>query len=112
PISWVRVMRGRVPAFDALEPGDHVIAPSSALLAVAPGPGELEDLAGALSAVPVSGVLLVDGAADTADAMARAGVPVLVVPRPDVAALERSVVGYIVARSAELERQAALLEAE
>ncbi|HET7182790.1 MAG TPA: helix-turn-helix domain-containing protein [Candidatus Limnocylindrales bacterium] len=112
PITWVRVMRGRAPAFDALEPGDLVIAPASALAAVAPGPAELGELADALAAVPVSGVVLPEGAQDTATAIARAGVPVAVVGRMDPAALERSVVGYIVARGAELERQAALLEAE
>ena len=112
PISWVRVMRGRVPAFDALEPGDLVIAPSSALAVLAPGPAELRELASALAAVPVSGVLLPDGARDGVEAMVGAGLPVVLVGSMDTAALERSVVGYIVARGAELERQAALLEAE
>ncbi|HJP89429.1 MAG TPA: helix-turn-helix domain-containing protein [Candidatus Limnocylindrales bacterium] len=112
PISWVRVMRDRIPAFDVLDAGDLVIMPASALSVVAPGAAALEDLASSLAAVPVSGALLLDGAADAADALGRAGVPVVVVPRTDAAALERSVVGYIVARGAELERQAALLEAE
>ncbi|HEX2627061.1 MAG TPA: helix-turn-helix domain-containing protein [Candidatus Limnocylindrales bacterium] len=112
PIAWVRVMRAQVPAFDALEPGDLVIAPAPAVAAVAPGRTELEALAADLARVPVSGVLLPDGAHETASAIARAGVPVVVIGRTDPAALERSVVGYIVARGAELERQAALLEAE
>lgn len=112
PITWVRVMRGRGPAFDALEPGDLVIAPAPALAAVAPGRVELDELAASLAAVPVSGVLLPDGNQDSAKAIAAAGVPVVVVGRTDPTALERSVVGYIVARGAELERQAALLEAE
>jgi hypothetical protein len=120
-IAWVRVMRGRVPAFDALEPGDLVIAPPSALSVVAPGPAELGDLAAALAAVPVSGVLLPDGeppstasggASAIVDTMVRAGLAVLRIPRTDATTLERSVVGYIVGRGAELERQAALLEAE
>jgi purine catabolism regulator len=112
PITWVRVMRARAPAFDALEPGDLVIAPAPALAAVAPGRPELDELAASLAAVPISGLLLPDGAPDIAKAIAGAGVPVVVVARTDPAALERSVVGYIVARGAELERQAALLEAE
>lgn len=112
PIAWVRVMRGRGPAFDALEPGDLVIAPAAALAAVAPGRAELDQLAASLAAVPVSGVLLPDGSPEAAKAISGAGVPVVVVARADPAALERSVVGYIVARGAELERQAALLEAE
>ena len=111
-ITWVRVMREGVPVFDALEPGDLVIAPAPALTAVAPGRAELDELAASLAAVPVSGVLLPDGTPDTAKAIAGAGVPVVVVARTDPTALERSVVGYIVARGAELERQAALLEAE
>src|SRR5262249_25761402 len=60
-IAWVRVMRGRVPAFDALEPGDLVLVPASALAVVAPGVAELEALVVALAATPVSGALLVDG---------------------------------------------------
>lgn len=120
-IAWVRVLRARVPAFDALDPGDLVIAPASALAVVAPGERELHELVTALAALPVSGVLLVEGepgAAGTAalDAAAAAfrdaGLPALRVSRTDPATLERSVVGFIVARGAELERQAALLEAE
>ena len=124
PIAWVRVLRARVPAFDALDPGDLVVAPASALAVVAPGEGELRELVAALAAVPISGVLLVEGdpgvaatpAAPTldtvADVLAAASVPGLRLTRTDTAALERSLVGYIVARGAELERQAALLEAE
>ncbi|HUQ43098.1 MAG TPA: helix-turn-helix domain-containing protein [Candidatus Limnocylindria bacterium] len=118
PIAWVRVMRPRVPAFDGLEAGDLVIAPASALAVIATGAAELDGLVAALAAVPVSGVLLVagesgaDGLEAAAAALTRAGVPAVRVPRTDPPALERSVVGYIVARGAELERQAALLEAE
>ena len=35
-IAWVRVMKPRVPAFDALEPGDLAIIPGSSLAIVAP----------------------------------------------------------------------------
>jgi hypothetical protein len=117
-IAWVRVLRARVPAFDALDPGDLVLAPPSALAVVAPGPAELRELIAALAAVPVSGVLVphADGAAGDDDGIGAtlraAGLPGLRVDGMDVAALERSVVGFIVARGAELERQAALLEAE
>lgn len=115
-ISWVRVLRARVPAFDALDPGDLVIAPASALAVVAPGERELHDLVAALAAVPVSGVLLVEGDLPSLDAAAAVletlGVPALRVPRTDPQVLERSIVGFIVARGAELERQASLLEAE
>jgi len=120
-ISWVRVMRGRVPAFDALEPGDLVIVPAPALAVVAPGASELDGLVAALATVPISGAILVeaepDGAGDavlerTAAALAAEGIDSVRVRRADVAELERSVVGFIVGQGAELERQASLLEAE
>ena len=112
PIAWVRVLRARVPAFDALEPGDLVIASASALAVVASGTGELRELVAALAAVPVSGVLLVDTDPSAGDALEAAGVPAIRVERTDPIELERSVVGFIVAGGAELERQASLLEAE
>jgi purine catabolism regulator len=86
---------------------------------VAPGDAELRELVATLAALPVAGVLLLEGepgparALDAAaEALAGVGVPALRVPRADPAALERSLVGYIVARGAELERQASLLELE
>jgi PucR C-terminal helix-turn-helix domain len=121
PIAWVRVLRARVPAFDALDPGDLVIAPASSLAVVAPGERELAELVGALAAVPVSGVLLVEADATptgssgldaAAAAIDAAGIAGLRLARTDPAALERSLVGFIVARGAEIERQASLLEAE
>jgi PucR family transcriptional regulator, purine catabolism regulatory protein len=112
PIAWVRVLRARVPAFDALEPGDLVIAPATALAIVAPGPTELATLVTALAAVPVSGVVLVDAEPAVAAALREGGVAAIRVERTDPLELERSVVGYIVAGGAELERQASLLEAE
>lgn len=120
-IAWVRVLRARVPAFDALDPGDLVIAPASSLAVVAPGERELVALVDALGAVPVSGVLLVESEATptgssaldaAAAAIDAAGIPGLRLARTDPAALERSLVGFIVARGAEIERQASLLEAE
>jgi PucR family transcriptional regulator, purine catabolism regulatory protein len=112
PIAWVRVLRARVPAFDALEPGDLVIASASALAVVAPGAAELRELVAALAAVPVSGVLLLDTEPSTAQGLAAAGVPAIRVERTDPIELERSVVGFIVASGAELERQSSLLDAE
>jgi PucR family transcriptional regulator, purine catabolism regulatory protein len=119
-IAWVRVMRARVPAFDALEPGDVAIVPASALGVVAPGPSELADLVAALAAVPVSGAVLVEGESGpeaaaferAAAALAEAGIRSVRVRGADAAALERSVIGFIVGRGAELERQASLLEGE
>ena len=38
-VGWVRVLKSRVPAFDALEAGDLAIIPGPALAVVAPGTG-------------------------------------------------------------------------
>jgi len=125
PISWVRVMKARVPAFDALDPGDLVIVPGSLLGLMAPTAGERAALAEALAGAPVSGVLLLAGeesdgpdGADTVGledfgaSLAAAGIGALRVIRTDPVTLERSIIGFIVARGAELERQAGLLESE
>lgn len=119
-IAWVRVMRARVPAFDALDPGDVVIVSASALAVVAPGPAELASLVAALAAGPVSGAILAEAGGDDSDrlldaaahALAVAGIPSVRVRGVELGALERSVVGFIVERGAELERQASMLEAE
>jgi hypothetical protein len=126
PISWVRVMRARVPAFDALEAGDLAIVPAAALAVVAYGPEEERALAEGCAAAGVSGVVLVDpdvvapeGETEPrrgalADALAkdlvRVGIPVLRLAHGDVGELERSIIGYLLTQGAELERQAAALE--
>ena len=129
PISWVRVMKARVPAFDALEPGDLVIVPASILALTAPTAADRAALATALAGATVSGVLLLaaegsgkpatadpaDVDAGLADFVARlddAAIGTLRVGRTDAVAIERSIIGFIVARGAELERQAGLLESE
>jgi len=126
-ISWVRVMRARVPAFDALEAGDLAIVPAAALAVVAPGQEEARALAEGCAAAGVSGVVLVTAEVDSAagrdaesrtgaltDALAenlvRVGVPVLRLAQPDLGELERSIIGYLLTQGAELERQAAVLE--
>jgi len=128
-ITWVRVMRARVPAFDALEAGDLAIVPEATLAVVAPGRDERYQLIEACGAARIAGMLLVDqerratpeveppdpaadGAAfaDLAAGLARAGLPGVRVGPADVAALERSIIGYLVTGGAELERQAAALE--
>ncbi|MEO8462281.1 MAG: helix-turn-helix domain-containing protein [Chloroflexota bacterium] len=126
PVTWVRVMRARVPAFDALEPGDIAIVPAAALAVVAPGLEELQALADACTAARVAGLLLIESeggedaavlgteASDLLDGLGAAleglGVPAYRVPRADLAALERSLIGYLVSEGAELDRQASLLE--
>jgi hypothetical protein len=109
-----------VPAFDALEAGEVAIVPASALAVVAPGPAELAGLVAALVAAPVAGVVIVEGdvsggpgqefGARFAEAAAAAGLAALVADRVDPLGLERSAIGYLVNRRAELERQASELE--
>jgi hypothetical protein len=115
-VGWVRVMRARVPAFDALERGDLVLVPPAALATIA-----LDDLAApalvdALRSAAVSGVVLVGGGA-TAGPFA-AGLEAAAIPgwsvegdeAAEAGALERRVIGYLVNRRAELDRTAADLE--
>ncbi len=126
-IAWVRVMKPRVPAFDALEPGDLAIVPATALDVVAPGGRELDALVAGLATAGVSGAILVDNAARLpADAAPRsaapldaleaalgsAGLATIRTTDVDPAAVERNVIGYLVNRRAELERQAGILEAQ
>jgi PucR family transcriptional regulator, purine catabolism regulatory protein len=121
-IAWVRVMKARVPAFDALEPGDLAIVPASALAVLAPTAHDLEPIVGAFVTTGVSGVLLIEGDSLATDARARleelagavaaAGLAGLRLPSGDPATVERSVIGFVVGRTAELERQAGLLEAD
>lgn len=121
-IAWVRVMKARVPAFDALEPNDLAVVPGSALAVVAPTRADLEPLVRAFLETPVAGVLLLEGdslapAAGTrldelASAIGAASIAGLRLAPADTSAIERSVIGVIVGRAAELERQAGLLESE
>src|SRR5262249_41964587 len=116
-IAWVRVMKARVPAFDALEPGDLAIIPASVLDAVAPGRAARASSGAALAATPVSGVIVVEGDGDeraalvgeVGERLVAAGIPGVQARSADVAALERAIIGFLVARGAELERQAGLL---
>jgi hypothetical protein len=117
-VSWVRVMKPRVPAFDALETGDLAIIPGQALAVVATGPPQIHDLTVALVRARVPAVLLVQGDSGNeelvalGDAATTAGLTALDLGRVDPVALERSVIGFLVNRRAELDRRAADLEAQ
>lgn len=117
-IGWVRVLKPRVPAFDALETGDLAIIPGQALAVVAPGPTQIHDLTVALVRARVPAVLLVhgDGGSETlaalGEAAGTAGLTALDLGRTDPVALERSVIGFLVNRRAELDRRAADLETQ
>jgi hypothetical protein len=117
-VGWVRVLKPRVPAFEALESGDLAIIPGAALAVVAPGTAQIEELAVALARARVPAVLLVEG--DTGsealsalgEAVTKAGLTAMHLGRVDPVALERSVIGFLVNRRAELDRRAADLESQ
>jgi purine catabolism regulator len=117
-VTWVRVLKARVPAFDALDAGDLAIIPGAALAVVAPSLPQTEELAAALARARVPAVLIVegDGVGEATDALgaaaAAAGLTVLRLARADPVALERSVIGFLVNRRAELDRRAADLEGQ
>ena len=117
-ISWVRVLKARVPAFDALEPGDLAIIPASSLAVVAPGAEEAAGLVEAFARAQVPAVLFVDGEADAGvfDALeaaaGRTGLVAFRIARVDPNQLERSAIGFLVNRRAELDHQAAQLEGQ
>src|SRR5829696_4547045 len=125
-VAWVRVLRARVPALDVLEASDLVIVPASSLSVVAPSPADLADLAQTLARSGASGLLLVpppgteDGAppptrdvlAELGAAAADAGIPAIRVNGLDPATLERRLIGFLVDRRGELERQSSVLEAD
>lgn len=118
PIGWVRVMKPRVPAFDALEAGDLAIVPAGAVPVVAPSPAEVERLAAGLAESGVAGVIVVGEDAERPGtpavslraALGALGVPAVASPAGDPSSLERSAIAYLVNRRAELDRQAGSLE--
>jgi PucR C-terminal helix-turn-helix domain len=116
-IAWVRVLRARIPALEGLEAGDVAIVPDSVLAALASGPADPLAVVAELTRVGVSAILLVadDPGGPTASRLVEAArarsTPVLRVAAADPGALERSLVGYLVNRRAELDRQAAQVDA-
>jgi hypothetical protein len=117
-VGWVRVLKPRVPAFDALEAGDLVLIPGPALALVAPGAAQIDELAAALARARIPAVLLVEGETGSAAlaalgiATATVGLTALMLGRVDPVGLERSVIGFLVNRRAEIDRRAAELEAQ
>ena len=73
-VTWVRVLKARVPAFEALENGDLAIIPGPALAVVAPTLTQTDELAAALARARVPAVVLVDGdgGAEAVDALGQA----------------------------------------
>ena len=119
-VGWVRVVTSRVPALEALTESDLAIVPLAALAAIRERGVESLALADEMARGGAAGALVVrsgeaaagDDAAVFAARATEAGLPVLELDTGDAAALERSVIGYLVNARAELERQAATLEAD
>ncbi len=125
-LAWVRLLRARTPAFDALEPGDVAIMPVATLqLLGAEGDGAggqgVATIVRTCIEARTGGIVLVaepDAAAPWASAdldwlvsaATAAGLPVLDAGPADAIAVERSAIGFLVNHRAELERQATLLE--
>lgn len=134
-VGWVHVLRARVPAFDALDPGDLAVVPLGALAAVAPRLPDASALVAELIRARVAALLVVSavgeprpgplptvssaaevaGQAGVAERLAAeaagAGLAAFRLAGVEALALERSVIGHLVNRLAELERRAAELEA-
>jgi purine catabolism regulator len=116
-LAWVRLMRARVPAFDALEPGDVAIVPAAALAVVAPDRDGVTSLVRGCVEAEVGGLVMATDAGSGPGALTTlreiavaAGLPALDAGVADPASIERSVIGFLVNHRAELERQATLLE--
>ncbi|MBA3850916.1 MAG: helix-turn-helix domain-containing protein [Chloroflexi bacterium] len=116
-VGWVRVLKSRVPAFDALEAADLAILPMSALRELsASGEVEASSVVDAVARAAGSGVLVVGASAGeplATEALERAsalGLGAFRLGEAEPQALERSVIGYLVNGRAELERQARVLE--
>lgn len=121
PVAWVRVMKARTPAFDALEPGDLAIVPEAALDLLAAEVESGDALASLVRAAGACALLLVGAregseagpaAAAVAGEASAMGLPVLRLAGGDAERLERAVIGYLVNARAELDRQAGALEAD
>jgi hypothetical protein len=113
-VSWVRVLRARVPALDGLERGDLVVVPTGTLEVVAATPDETDQLADALVRGAASGIVLVGAEAPAAARLAaraaEGGLAVVALADGEAALLERSVIELLVNRRAALERRAEELE--
>lgn len=101
-VTWVRVLKARVPAFDVLEPGDLAIIPGPALAVVAPDAARTDELVRALVRARVGAVLLVEGDAGGAtlaalgEAVVAAGGVAFELGRTDPVALERRLISELI----------------
>jgi hypothetical protein len=115
-VGWVRVLKSRVPAFEALERTDLAILPDAALESLSAAGVEPASIADALERGGAAAALFVgdaqpnEPATVAAERLLALGVPAWRLVDADPAVVERSVIGFLVNERAELERQAGRLE--
>ncbi|MFM8793258.1 MAG: hypothetical protein ACKOFX_12510 [Solirubrobacterales bacterium] len=119
-VSWVRLLRTRLPAFDGMDAGDLALIPLLTLRAVAPDEAARRERVEFLANNNATGILAIASDQPSHDedaalqhlvaAAAVTRLPTLLVRNVDAAQLERSLIGAVVNRRAELERQAVALE--
>jgi purine catabolism regulator len=119
-VTWVRLLRTRLPAFDGMDAGDLALIPLNTLRAVAPDEAARREMVEYLADHNATGILAIASESSNKDedtalqhlvaAAAVTRLPCLLVRSAEPAQLERSLIGAVVNRRAELERQAVALE--
>ena len=119
-VTWVRLLRTRLPAFDGMDAGDLALIPVVTLRAVAQDEAARRELVEFLANSNATGILAIASGEPSKEeesalqhlvaAAAVTRLPTLLVRGVEPAQLERSLIGAVVNRRAELERQAVALE--
>ena len=119
-VTWVRLLRTRLPAFDGMDAGDLALIPVVTLRAVAPDEAARREMVEFLANSNATGILAIASGEPNKEeeaalqhlvaAAAVTRLPTLLVRDVEPAQLERSLIGAVVNRRAELERQTVTLE--
>jgi purine catabolism regulator len=119
-VTWVRLLRTRLPAFDGMDAGDLALIPLVTLRAVAPDETSRREMVEYLANNNATGILALASREPNSEeetalrhlvaAAALTRLPTILVRDAEPAQLERSLIGAVVNRRAELERQAVALE--
>ena len=119
-VTWVRLLRTRLPAFDGMDAGDLALIPVVTLRAVAPDEAARREMVEFLANSNATGILAIASGVPSKEeatalqhlvaAAAVTRLPTLLVRDVEPAQLERSLIGAVVNRRAELERQTVTLE--
>ena len=119
-VTWVRLLRTRLPAFDGMDAGDLALIPVVTLRAVAPDEAARREMVEFLANSNATGILAIASGEPSKEeeaalqhlvaAAAVTRLPTLLVRDVEPAQLERSLIGAVVNRRAELERQTVTLE--